>query len=82
MNPWSGTLYKSANFGIADVYLQNLIWKNNNGKLEKYSKENKLTISQVPSYMKAYSVNNKFKFIGIRGNSDGTLTVTEIKPVF
>lgn len=82
LNPWTGTLYKSANFGIADVYLQNLIWKNNNGKLEKYSKENKLTISQVPSYMKAFSVNNKFKFIGIRGNSDGTLTVTEIKPVF
>lgn len=82
LNASNGVLFKSANFGSAEVYLQNLIWKNNKGKFEKYSKENKIIISQVPSYMKAFSVNNKFKFIGIRGNSDGTLTITEINPVF
>lgn len=82
LNPSTGTLFKSANFGNADVYLQNLIWRNNNGKFEKLDKESKLTISQVPSYIKAFVINNKLKFIGIRGNVDGTLIITEINPIF
>jgi hypothetical protein len=60
----------------------NLVWKNNNGKYEKLTKEQKLPFSQVPTYLKSYVINGKLKFIGIKGNVDGTLLLTEINPVF
>lgn len=82
LNASNGTQFKSANFGSADLYLHNLIWKNNKGTFEKLSKEQKLSFTQVPTYLKAFVLNNKLKFIGIRGNLDGTLIITEINPVF
>ncbi len=82
LNPWAGKLFKSANRGVADVFLHNLIWRNNNGTFEKLNKVQTLPLSQVPTYFKAYSVNNKLKLIGILGNSDGTLIITEINPIF
>lgn len=82
LNPSYGTLFKSANFGSAEVFLHNLIWKNAKGTFEKITKEQRLSFSQVPTYLKAFTINNKLKFIGIRGNLDGTLIITEINPVF
>jgi hypothetical protein len=82
LNASNGTQYKSANFGSADLSLHNLIWKNNKGTFQKLAKEQKLFFSQVPTYLKAFIINNKLKFIGIRGNLDGTLIITEINPVF
>lgn len=82
LNPSTGRLFKSANFGVADVYLNNLIWRNNNGTFEKLNKVQILPFSQVPTYFKAFSFNNKLKFIGIRGNLDGTLVISEVNPVF
>lgn len=82
LNPSMGTLFKSANFGVADVFLHNLIWKNNKGNFEKLNKPQTLSFNQVPTYLKAFSLNNKLKFIGIRGNLDGTLIISEVNPVF
>lgn len=82
LNPIHGRLFKSANFGSAEVYLQNLIWKNAKGTFEKISKDQRLSFTQVPTYLKAFIINNKVRFIGIRGNLDGTLQITDINPVF
>ena len=82
LNPSNGILFKSANFGSADIYLNNLVWKNNKGVFEKISKEQKIPFTQVPTYVKAFVINNKLKLIGIRGNLDGTIIITEINPVF
>ncbi len=82
LNPVYGTLFKSANFGSAEVLLHNLVWKNSRGTFEKITKEQRLSFTQVPTYLKAFLINNKLKFIGIRGNLDGTLIVTEINPIF
>lgn len=82
LNPVNGTLFKSANSGSGELYLHNLIWKNNKGTLEKLSKEQKITFTQLPTYLKSFIINNKLKFIGIRGNLDGTLILNEIDPVF
>jgi hypothetical protein len=82
LNASAGKQFKSANFGSADLYLNNLIWKNNKGTFEKLAKEQKISFSQVPTYLKAFVINNKLKFIGIRGNLDGTLIITEINPIF
>lgn len=82
LNPSSGILFKSANFGNAEVSLNNLIWKNNKGVFEKFAKEQNLSFSQVPTYLKGFVINNKLKFIGIRGNLDGTIIITEINPIF
>ena len=82
LNPNSGSLFKTAEFGAASVLLHNLVWKNNNGKFEKINTEQKLDFTSVPVYMKAFLINNKLKYIGIRCNIDGTLQITEIEPVF
>jgi len=82
LNPVNGNLFKSANAGNGELYLHNLIWKNNKGIFEKLSKEQKITFAQLPTYLKSFVINNKLKFIGIRGNLDGALIITEINPVF
>lgn len=82
LNPWTGKQFKTVNVGNGDVFLHNFIWKNNNGKFQKLIQEQKISLNQVPTYMKAFVVNNKLKFIGITGNSDRTITISEIDPVF
>ena len=83
LNPVNGNLFKSATAsGIGVLYLHNLIWKNNKGTFEKLNKEQRITFNQVPSYLKSFVINNRLKFIGIRGNLDGALIITEINPVF
>jgi hypothetical protein len=82
LNSWNGNLFRTSNNGFGDVLLHNLVWKNNKGKYEKLTKEQKLPFSQVPAYLKSYNINGKLKFIGIKGNVDGTLLLTEINPVF
>ena len=82
LNSWNGNLFRTSNNGFGDVLLHNLVWKNNKGKYEKLNKEQKLPFGQVPTYLKSYSINGKLKFIGIKGNVDGTLLLTEINPVF
>ncbi len=82
LNAWNGNLFRTSNNGFGDVLLHNLVWKNNNGKYEKLTKEQKLPFSQVPTYLKSYVINGKLKFIGIKGNVDGTLLLNEINPIF
>lgn len=82
LNPTSGTLFKTAEFGSGSVLLHNLLWKNVNGKFEKNTIEQKIDFSSVPVYMKAFIINNKLKYIGLRCNIDGTLQISEIEPVF
>jgi len=82
LNPVNGNLFKSANAGNGELYLHNLIWKNNKGIFEKLSNEQKITFAQLSTYLKSFVINNKLKFIGIRGNLDGALIITEINPVF
>ena len=81
-NPTTGSLFKNVEFGSGYVNLHNLIWKNNNGRFEKYTTEQKINLNSVPVYMKAFIINNKLKYLGIRCNIDGTLQITEIEPVF
>jgi hypothetical protein len=82
LNPTNGSLFKNVQFGSGHVSIHNLLWKNNNGKFEKNTKEQQITLNSVPVYMKAFVVNKKLKYIGIRCNVDGTLQITEIDPVF
>lgn len=81
-NPTSGSLFKNVEFGSGYINLHNLIWKNSNGRFEKHAVEQKINLNNVPVYMKAFTINNKLKYIGIRCNIDGTLQITEIEPVF
>lgn len=81
LNPFNGKLFKTYTNG-PEVLLHNLIWKNSKGVFQKLTKEQRLSISQDPFYLKAFVINNKFKFIGIRGNQAGTFTITEINPIF
>jgi hypothetical protein len=80
-NPFNGKLFKTFTNGT-EVLLHNLIWKNTKGIFHKLTKEQRLSISQDPFYLKAFVINNKFRFIGIRGHQTGTFTITEINPVF
>jgi len=82
LNPINGNLCKSTYSGSGELYLHNLIWKNNKGTFEKLSKEQKITFTQLPTYLKSFIINNKLKFIGIIANSDGSVIITEINPVF
>lgn len=82
LNPFNGILFKSANSGSGDILLHNLVWKNNKGIFEKLVKEQRLTFIQVPTYLKSFIIDNKLKFIGIRGDSNGTLIISEINPIF
>lgn len=72
LNAWGGNLFKTANNVLADILLNNLVWKNNKGIFEKLNKEQKLLSSQATTYLKSYVINGKLKFSGIRGNSEGT----------
>lgn len=81
-NPTNGSSFKNVEFGSGYVNLHNLIWKNNNGRFEKHTSEQKINLNSVPVYMKAFIINNKLKYLGIRCNIDGTLQITEINPVF
>ncbi len=81
LNPFNGKLFKTYSNG-PEVLLHNLIWKNSNGLFQKLNKEQLLPFNKDPFYLKAFVINNKLKFIGIRGNLDRTLTITEINPIF
>lgn len=81
-NPTSGSKFKNVEFGTGTVFLHNMLWKNNRGKFEVLTKEQRIDLNSVPVYMKAFVINKKPKYIGIRCNIDGTLQITEIEPVF
>lgn len=81
LNGWGGKLFKS-DYSKGEILLNNLIWKNNNGVLEQLSTPNRVTLGDMPTYIKAFIVNNKLKFIAIRGNSEGKLIINDITPVF
>jgi hypothetical protein len=80
-NPFNGKLFKTFNNG-PEVLLHNLIWKNSNGVFKKLDKEQRLSFNKDPFYLKAFVINNKLRFVGIRGNQDRTFNITEINPVF
>jgi hypothetical protein len=81
LNAWQGNLFKG-NFATGEVFLHNLIWKNNKGKFEKLSAPKAIYLGETPAYIKTFLINNKLRFIGIRGSADGRLIITDIDPVF
>ena len=81
LNGWGGKLFKS-DYSKGEILLNNLIWKNNKGVFEQLSNPNRVTLGVMPTYIKAFIVNNKLKFIAIRGNSEGQLIINDITPIF
>jgi len=81
LNGWGGNLFKS-DYNKGEVLLNNLVWKNTRGIFEKISTPYRVALGQMPNYVKAFIVNNKLKFIGIRGRADGRLIINDISPVF
>jgi hypothetical protein len=81
LNGWGGNLFK-VDQNKGEVLLNNLVWKNANGTFERINTQYRVILGQMPNYMKAFIVNNKLKFIGIRGTSDGKLIINDITPVF
>ncbi len=81
LNAWQGNLFKG-NFATGEVFLHNLIWKNNKGKFEKLSTPQAIYLGETPAYIKTFLINNKLRLIGIRGSADGRLIINDISPVF
>ena len=76
LNGWGGNLFK-VDQNKGEVLLNNLVWKNANGTFERINTPNRVILGQMPTYMKAFIVSNKLKFIGIRGTSDGKLIIND-----
>jgi hypothetical protein len=83
INPYHyGKLFRIGSNGYQNgtgIILNNLIWKNGSGTFNLLSKNISLP-DIVPTYLKAFKINDKFYFIGIEGNPDGSLIITEIIP--
>ncbi|HOW38937.1 MAG TPA: VCBS repeat-containing protein [Bacteroidales bacterium] len=83
LNPYHyGKLFRIGSNGYSNgsgIILNNLIWKNNSGTFAMLSKDIRLP-DLVPTYLKAFKINDKFYFIGIEGKPDGSLIITEIIP--
>lgn len=81
LNGWQGKLFKG-DFSKGELLLHNLIWKNNKGIFEKLSTPTIVNTGDMPTYVKAFIVDKKIRFIGIKGSNDGKLTINDIVPVF
>lgn len=81
LNAWAGNLWKS-NYSNGEVLLNNLVWKNTKGTFEKINTPYRVVLGEMPSYIKAFIVNKKLKFIGIKGDSQGKLIINDISPDF
>lgn len=81
LNGWQGKLFKG-DFSKGELLLHNLIWKNNKGTFEKLSTPTVVNTGDMPTYVKAFIVDKKLRFIGIKGSNDGKLTINDIVPIF
>ncbi len=75
LNPWAGQLFRDMN----NVYMDNLLWKNSGGLFTTLNKG--ITIPNInPSFMKVFVINNQLTYFGLKGNSDGSISINEIIP--
>lgn len=61
------------------IIINNLILTNNGGNFSPLKKSIKID-GIYPAHLKGFMINGKLKFIGIQGNSDGSMTVYDITP--
>lgn len=83
LNPYHyGKLFRIGSDGYSNgsgIILNNLIWKNSSGTFALLSKDIFFP-NIVPTYLKAFKINDKFYFLGIEGKPDGSMIITEIIP--
>jgi len=83
LNPFHfGTQFRSGGNGSnkgTGIIISNLILTNNGGNFSPLKKIIKID-GIYPAHLKGFMINGKLKFIGIQGNSDGSMTVFDITP--
>lgn len=83
LNPFHyGTQFRAGGTGTnkgTGIIVNNLILTNNGGTFSPLKKSIKID-GIYPAHLKGFMINGKLKFIGIQGNSDGSMTVFDITP--
>ena len=83
LNPFHfGTQFRAGGTGSnkgSGIIISNLILTNTGGNFSPLNKSIKID-GIYPAHLKGFMINGKLKFIGIQGNSDGSMTVFDITP--